>query len=351
MAQSQNVIKLNGHEYDASTGKPLTASKKAPTKASTAKSTATVSAPKLVDGVRAPRRISSPVKVGHNPEHAKTLMRHVVKKPVVLHADKRQAPAPKRQSTEKSSAIKAPIGTKPERELHAAAVHKSALISKFGRIRTPLKADLIPVRPAPAKTSEMISTHSSAPVVAETRDPISSALERANSHLQPKLKKPSAYHRVAHKLHLRPAVLATGLSAFALLIAGGWLAYNNIPNIAMKIAATRAGVNASLPTYHPAGFSLKEPISYDHGQVSIKFSSNTDDRNFTVVQKASDWNSQTLLENVIGQKQHQTIESNGRTIYVYDDNDATWVDGGTLYQIRSNATLSSDQVLKIVDSL
>jgi hypothetical protein len=48
---------------------------------------------------------------------------------------------------------------------------------------------------------------------------------------------------------------------------------------------------------------------------------------------------------------YQPFEANGRTIYIYDGNKATWVDGGVWFNIDGKANLNSDQLLKIADSL
>lgn len=353
MAKSQHVIELNGRNYDALTGKALNSSASLAQQTAAQKAKVTKASPssQLVDGIRAPKRPMPSLKVGHSPEHAKTLMRHSVKKPTVIIKEKRQTPVLKPTTNVNHQALGADvsISTKPERILHAATVHKSALISKFGRVRNQLKTDIIPVKTPPI--TSIVAPKPGPILTSEPQSQLDIALEKADSHTQTRLKKTPKYVRVAHKLHLSPVVMVTSVFAFIALVAGGWLAYNNIPNIAMKVASTRAGVNATLPTYHPAGFSLKDPISYDHGQVSVKFTSNSDDRAFTVVQKTSSWNSQTLLDNVVAQHQYQTVQSNGRTIYIYGNNDATWVDGGTWYQIKGNSTLNSDQILKIADSL
>ena len=119
------------------------------------------------------------------------------------------------------------------------------------------------------------------------------------------------------------------------------------------LAATRAGLNASIPTYQPSGFSMAGPIEYEPGVVTLNFKSNSDERSFAVTQKNSSWNSETLLENfVFATKQpYQTFQANGRTIYIYEGNKATWVDGGVWFNIDGKANLNSDQLLRIADSL
>ena len=60
-----------------------------------------------------------------------------------------------------------------------------------------------------------------------------------------------------------------------------------------------------------------------------------------------------LLDNYVSvsNRDYQTKEEKGRTVYIYDDSNATWVDGGIWYQIEGDSSLSSDQLLNIVASM
>lgn len=351
MANSQHIIKLNGKHYDALTGKALKPSDVS-IAAKPHQTTVSHNGLKLVDGVRAPRKsMTAALLVGRTTEHSKTLMRTSVKKPLVIKQDMRvpkPAEAIKKSETVKASA---PVSTiKPERLQRAAQTAKSALISKFALNRNFSSTDIVPVKSAPTHAHDAPPPVLVARSAATEIDRISTALEKANGHLQPKLKKIRGHHKLAAKLHISPTLLVGGLTGLFVLVVGGWLAYNNVPNIAMRIAATRAGIRAELPSYHPAGFSLKQPISYNSGEVNLDFTSNSDNRSYSVIQKASSWDSQALLENVIQEQPYQTIQSSGRTVYVYKNN-AAWVDGGTFYQVVGNSNLSSDQLLKIANSL
>jgi hypothetical protein len=95
------------------------------------------------------------------------------------------------------------------------------------------------------------------------------------------------------------------------------------------------------------------PIQYQPGEVTLNYRSTSDQRGFNVVQKNSSWNSETLLENFVtaANKPYQTFQANGRTIYIYDGNKATWVDGGIWYNIDGQSNLNSDQLLRIAGSL
>ena len=121
----------------------------------------------------------------------------------------------------------------------------------------------------------------------------------------------------------------------------------------MRVAAARAGVNASMPGYQPSGFSFKGPIDYSAGQVTVSFKSNTDDRAYSVAQRSSNWNSDALLSNfvVAEGKQYQTYIDRGRTLYIYDGSNATWVDNGVWYQVEGNSDMTTDQLVRIAASI
>jgi hypothetical protein len=85
----------------------------------------------------------------------------------------------------------------------------------------------------------------------------------------------------------------------------------------------------------------------------VTFRSNSDERNFELQQQVSNWNSQALVDNFIlsENKQYQTFQEKGKTIYVYDNANATWVNGGVWYKIEGNSSLNTEQLLKIASSI
>ena len=116
----------------------------------------------------------------------------------------------------------------------------------------------------------------------------------------------------------------------------------------------RAKINASIPGYTPAGFRFEGPIAYQNGTVLMSFKANGDnERTYTIMQQASNWNSDSLAANIIpASSQVQTSQVKGTTVYIYgDSNDATWVNNGIRYSIKDSAKLNSDQLIKIADSL
>jgi hypothetical protein len=145
---------------------------------------------------------------------------------------------------------------------------------------------------------------------------------------------------------------AISISA-AVVIVGGFLIYQNVSNIHLYMASNAAGFQASLPGYHPSGFGLGT-VTASTGDVATTFTSNSDGRRYTLTQKPSDWDSATLLESYVQSASNdhfQTILSAGRTIYVYGDDNATWVNGGIWYQLTSQGALSNQQLIQIATSI
>lgn len=120
----------------------------------------------------------------------------------------------------------------------------------------------------------------------------------------------------------------------------------------MHYATAQSGLAAaSLPAYRPSGFSLSRRIQADPGRIVLSFQSNSDDRSFTVTQVSSNWNSQTLADSFLTGKQSQRLQqSNGKTVYIYDGSNATWVDGGIWYRIEGKSMLNTSQLLQLADS-
>lgn len=366
---SKHVIELNGQKYDATTGRPVPSTNTA----ATAARPKPAAGPRHLDGFsRRPGTLKQPHVVSKtvhaSTQKSQTLMRKVVAKPVdpaKIHA-KVTAPTAHATHTPQQARIEA---VKPGRAIRATHISKSNLITKFGKTPATIHSEVLPVKPAPTTSNtaphvarqvtathahSLASAHATKTTAQSKKDAVfQKAIENADSHEAPKLKKPRVHHRIAKKLHVSPRLVTFSGMTLAVLAVGSILAYQNMPEIAMRVASARAGLSASLPTYQPSGFSLAGPIKYGSGEVTLNYKSNSDDRAFNVVQKNSSWNSETLLENFVNttKKPYQTFQANGRTIYIYEGNKATWVDGGVWFNIDGEANLNSDQLLKIADSL
>ena len=388
MSDHKNVIELDGKLYDTATGKVVGAShnskaRKAPKgvaldgfikKPKTHHAAPVHHAPQVIHPaapIPAPKPVEKPVvhhapvhhpkpnvqrtdanHLGRKPSRAKTLMRGGLKKPVHTKTE------PAIQVASKSAAHT------PERLERARLVPKSGKISRFGSMAPQphtfiKKTAPLSVKPAPAhhtkEHKQAVSHHSEPPIPTQNQlikeHLVSQAIKDARvpeAHHK-RIKK----HRVSKKLGVSPKVLHFGAGALAAVLLFGFVAYQNAPNISMQIASARAGFNAAIPGYKPSGFGLSGPIEYGPGQVTLNFKSNSDERNFHVTQKVSNWNSEALLTNFVAtdDKSYQTYQDKGKTIYIYDGSNATWVSGGVWYQIEGNSSLSSDQLIRLASSI
>lgn len=287
-------------------------------------------------------------------KRSETLMRHIVNKPAKNKSEE--------QKKVNNIKLKNLVNINPEREKRAAKIPKNRLISKFGRAFNDIniKVAKIPVKPAPSKKSVSEIAHGlsvpidSTPIInTSINNTFDLAIQKAESHKQPKIKKVPLVHRTAAKLKISPRALGVISGIVAIFIATGLTINSQMSELMVKVASTKAGVNAKLPSYKPSGFSLEGPVRYASNQITLLYDSNSDDRNFTITQKKSDWNSQALLDNYVKEsnKSYQTRQENGKTIYIYNGNNATWVSGGIWYQIEGESSLNSDQLIRIADSL
>ena len=273
-------------------------------------------------------------------EKSKTLMRPSVKKPVL----------PKSDITPMKPAVKTP-GHSVAREARAQMMPRSPHVSRFGEPKPIVKKEVeLPVAQQPLQSIPTLTQ-----AVHKEINRMEHALDDANAHLrtfeETMVKKVPFLRRVGFKN--KAANLATMTAAFLLLV--GFFGYQNKTLVEMKVAAQQSGVSANLPGYKPAGYAVKGGVQAEPGKVRVSYKSTTDDRGYTLTQQASNWNSTALLANHVT-KNHcntcfQTWQNEGKTVYVYDNSNATWVSGGVWYMVEGNANLSTDQLLKIASSL
>jgi len=183
------------------------------------------------------------------------------------------------------------------------------------------------------------------------------ALTHATAHEQPPVhpKKLARLQRSTSRpkrpaAHRRTITLAT--TALAVVLLTGFIAYQNKANLTLRVASAAAGFHATLPGYKPSGFAIAN-FKYSVGNVAVNFHNAQTNTSYSLTQKNSNWDSQTLLDSYVATKSHtyQTLQSGGRTIYIYGNNDAAWVNNGIMYQVSSNGSLSTSDVLGIATSM
>jgi len=201
-------------------------------------------------------------------QHPKTLMRSVVASPKPLH---KKVLATKKTKQSAGFMLTPLIQERVER---AKAVAKSKLVTRFSdfSVQSNLTKKTMPlaVKAAPL---ENIVYHSSAPILAaepsSSKDIFGDAIEKATSHTQKLKAGPKRHHRVAKKLGVSSKVFAVSSATLAAVLLAGFYTYQTAPNAAFRVAADRAGVQASLPGYKPSGFAMKGPLQSAPGEITV----------------------------------------------------------------------------------
>lgn len=138
----------------------------------------------------------------------------------------------------------------------------------------------------------------------------------------------------------------------AVLIMGGYIWLQNYPKLAIESADSRSGVAASLPAYVPTSYNLAA-TSVAPGLVTLKFTSPSSADTLTIAQQRTDWDPSSLLDNYIAKTtdDYAAVQGQGLTIYMFGQNQATWVNRGIWFSIAGASRLSRDDILKIAYSL
>ncbi len=154
------------------------------------------------------------------------------------------------------------------------------------------------------------------------------------------------------RLSLTPATTRMFTVAAAVLIMGGYIWLQNYPKLAIQAADARSGVAASLPAYLPSTYNLAS-TNVAPGLVTLKFTSPSETNELTIAQQRTDWDPSSLLANYIAKTtdDYAAIQGQGLTIYMFGQNQATWVNGGIWFSIDGASRLSRDDILKIAYSL
>ncbi len=206
---------------------------------------------------------------------------------------------------------------------------------------------------APVKHPAVERAHQKSEAKSQPLTNTISASDIKDTAIQNAIAKTSKQKPLKTKWFARQRVFAMASSALAVVILAGYFTYLNIPSLSMRVASSQAGVNASLPGYHPSGYALNGKITYSTGSVAVNYKANGGDQHYTVRQSKSNWDSTALLDDYINPRagsNYVPYTENGLTIYTYDNN-AAWVNGGILYTIEGDAPLSSTQIRQIALSL
>jgi hypothetical protein len=295
-------------------------------------------------------------------QRSQTLMRSAVKKPAkALNAATNITTRPAQPKPRTANIDKT-------RVFRARSVTRNTKIERFGHVsKDDQPAESEPAQKLPTKKpSSAAATSSSNSVLYKPLPSMitSASHKKLERMLDEALTKADAHKKALtrrsnkigpwQKLKYAPRWVSISISVFAVLIMTAFLAWQKVPQVTMRIAASKAHVNAHVPSYVPSGFSYIAPVQYSDGSVTVKFQANGNgSRSFTLTQKNSMMESKSLEDSVVPKNtQVQTSTVDGTTVYIYgNNNDASWVNNGIAYTIKDSANLNSDQLLKIAGSL
>lgn len=278
---------------------------------------------KRLFGKKAPKiaAVATPVATQPNPAEQFHKPSGVAPTPVPTPAPVPTTPAPTPVIPQTTPVV--PLQRIEERHSLAQSIAQSGLISKFHKSPEPAVAT-----PTPAPATPV------APIM---------SMSAAAKLITPAAPEPTPA-KASHALSVAAAVASIAIMA-------GYIWISNYPKLIAKTAGTKAGFNATTPGYLPASFSLSGPVAYSPGEVSFNFAG--PGGNLALIQRKSNWDSNTLLDNYVSRKsdKYLAIQGQGLTIYVYNGNQASWVNRGIWFALEGDSKLNRDQILKIAYSL
>lgn len=296
----------------------------------------------------------------HQPQKSTILMRTAVKKPtfkmktpIKTQAPTEMAAAPIATIVPKASAYR----VEPRRVERAQSVARSQRIRRFAASNaTASNANVAVVAPITRSSQNVArpairadsarsahhhqAPHHTTPAKPAHQDMFEAAIAHASSHLEPAPKLSRRNHRWLHVTAVAITFLAVGAAVM----------WANKANIEVHFASMRAGFHVVVPSYEPDGYVLNGNVQTNNGKATLDYRSGA--ASYTVSEQASSWDSATLASSTVAlQHSPQVMQTAGRTVYLYGNGDAMWVDGGVLYNLTANGNLTNSEVANLAASL
>jgi hypothetical protein len=339
--RGKTTIVINGRRYDAATGLSIDEENARATPERHVGNDMTTAFVKPIPAVPPTHRKNISIDVVE-PKTSRTPAAHI-------HG------SPQRSQTLVRSAVKKPTASHPvQRTRNHVTVSQSPHITKFAPHPQPIEKRTAAI-PVAVRTSKVHRHGQTLPVTMPTKQISSRAIKE---HLiNEQLEKASPAVRdgtYAPPTRARSRFVSLATASFALVLLGGYLTYLNMPSLSIRVAAAQAGIDATLPEYHPDGYRFNGPVAYSQGEVDITFSANAGPQSYTISQKASDWDSQAVLDNYVMKEsngEYNIHSTQGLTVYTFDSK-AAWVNNGILHTVDyGDAPLSYSQIERIAASM
>lgn len=323
--KTASIVEINGNRYDMVSGQLIGAAKKAANHIK-----------RPIDGLS----------IDGFTRPAKMIRKSAVKPSV--HALQRQVPSgtwqrqPERSKTLMRSAVKKPTQAQPEskvkthglapnhaRTARAADVEQNSKVQRFGRLAFSSKNKV-----SQAKTGEIIprgahlatAASASVSVTLPTAGTASHhrlerlldyALANADAH------KKAEQTRRQHRKYFGRLPRWAGLSLLILTLASviGIIIWHKVPVASMKLAATRAHINASLPT-PISGYKIGPITASQHTVTTTIQSISNSFKKYTVTERAANQPLTSLAALASGNgHQVQTVQDQDKTYILTQDQD------------------------------
>ena len=366
---AKTIIEINGRKYDALTGRIITGGASLNTKKS-GDAVRSVQSTGVIDGFQKPKRklqssVVPQAPISKKTQKSQTLARNVVKKPA--HNQKNitvvVSQAPMRELSVAETRRNILIKTSPERLERAETTIQSPSVTRFSGTENVIRPIIVtaPIavahenvaQAAPIPSAPPITTPANVHAHPTKKQVFTHPLAGANAHLALPPKKQKLHQRLADTLNVSAKFVSISAAVVAVIVLSGFFAYQRVPNISMKVAASRAGFSGTIPSNTPAGYAFNGPIKYEKNAIILSYKSNSDDRKFSIIQRPTNWSSEALLTNFINgtNMKFQTYNNRGLTIYIMEKNIASWVNDGIWYTLNGTNTLSTEQVLAMAASM
>lgn len=311
-----------------------------------------------------PKRAIQPAKIAHGSPKPKPRTPHLLdlrkdrakatyRPAQSMHGERKSSHDTRQQATKTTPSLKPKKAQRHQARLvRASATPKHAAISKFASDRhtettqTTTGSKVNARAMAPHQTYQVNKTDET-----KTAQAVKAKKVRRLKFKMPRnpLRKLRNRQPLSRRPNLVPAMAVAGI----VLLLGGYITYLNVPTLGLRVAASRAGIDARLPSYKPAEYTFSGVTGYRPGQITLRFSSPRAEEYLDLTQRQTQWDPPTLLENYVVPKSAHYISfnQNGLTIYVYNGNNAAWINNGIFYTLEGSNELNQDQVLKMAASL
>ncbi len=228
--RGKNTVVINGRLYDAVTGLPISKAQ-----------------PQTVDSLSGPRAMNDVVVRRSSPSPRLT--------PATQHTHRKV----QKSQTLYRATLKRPVAQS------APSSTRSPLITRFGSTAPSTKPAPPPSSAARVAPIERAPQPQAAPQL--TAQQQSQALKK--QLIRDRIAEAEAAKKISRgrKRGLRgfarrqPKLVSIATITMALLLLGGYITYTNLSTLSVRVAAARAGINASFPGYQVDGYAMNGPCS------------------------------------------------------------------------------------------